>query len=580
MKTDTSGAEPSTSRAEWSLRGWGLAVAAATLALMIATEPHLAIVWDEGFTLGREARIRAWFRAIRDPARFAASWQAPNPETELVQQDRVFLKAPNPDETDTLGKLFSPRVLAWFWPFAREEPHGHPPFYAIEGLLGDIFVPSWEELPRARFGPMFAFSLTAGVLWTFVARRWGRWAASLSAGAWVFQPNLFANGHYATVDALLSCLWLLALVAFVGAVTTKAGDVAKGRSPRWGWVIVFGILVGWAMDSKLTGWFLPLPFFVWCALERSRRGFLTLVVGGVIAVVTLYAFNPGWWLAPIGGVQRFLESNLTRANTVPISVLFLGEIYDTPRESLPWYNTLVWTLLVTPVGFLAFALTGAWRVVRRPRSESIGLLAVGHWAFLLALRALPHTPGHDGVRQFLPAFGILAMVAGLGASVAIERLGRLGKVALVAALVEGALSVALMMPVPLSYFSPIVGGLPGASRLGMEPTYFWDGLTDETLTWLNRETPEGWKVMFATNHTGWEYLRDHRRLMRDYKPKDLGPWKWYVIQNRPGQYSTLDQGLLARATPAYVYRKWGVPLIWIFRFRDVEMLMRGGGAPL
>ena len=60
-----------------------------------------------------------------------------------------------PDQIDTRGKLlFDPAVLAWFWPFAREEPHGHPPFYALVGLVGDFLVPTWAPLPRARFGPM------------------------------------------------------------------------------------------------------------------------------------------------------------------------------------------------------------------------------------------------------------------------------------------------------------------------------------------------------------------------------------------------------------------------------------------
>ena len=44
---------------------------------------------------------------------------------------------------------------------------------------------------------------------------------------------------------------------------------------------------------------------------------------------------------------------------------------------------------------------GGRRVDPRSFAELIAL----HWAFLLALRAMPHTPGHDAERQFLAAFG-------------------------------------------------------------------------------------------------------------------------------------------------------------------------------
>ena len=94
---------------------------------------------------------------------------------------------------------------------------------------------------------------------------------------------------------------------------------------------------------------------------------------------------------------------------------------------------------------------------------------LANWIFLLILRSLPHTPGHDGVRQILPAFGCLALAAGVGASIN----GRWMKRLIIAAIAEGAISIAVMMPVPLSTFSPIIGGLPGAAKIGMEPTYFW-----------------------------------------------------------------------------------------------------------
>jgi hypothetical protein len=552
----------------WSARVGGLGIAVGTLVLMLATQPSLSIVWDEGYTLGREARIRAWFQAIADPARFAASWQPPR--EELILDTR---RPPLPGMLDTRAKLFEPTVLAWFWPFAREEPHGHPPFYAIVGMIGDVIAPAWwEALPRARLGPMVVFSLTAGALFTFVASRWGLWPAALSAGAWILQPNLFAHGHYATYDALLASLWIYAILAFALAVAAEGSP--KARYPRWRWVIAFGLLAGWAADTKLTGWFLPIPFLVWTMLMRDRRGFFTLFVGGIVALATLYAFNPPWWGEPIAGVARFLQSNLSRARSIPILTLFLGQTISTPDGSLPWYNTLVWTVFVTPIGYLLLALVGAGRALRQLRSEPFGSLALGNWAFLLLLRALPHTPGHDGVRQFLPAFGCLALVAGLGANSVVERFGRWGKAFIVAALAEGAISVALMMPVPLSYYSPVVGGLPGATALGMEPTYYWDALTGEAIDWLNEHTGPGEKVLFANNPSSWSYLHQTGRLKPGHLPTDRGIWKWYVVQNRPGSLKSSDRALIDRSEPSYVFKKFGVPLLWIFPYSQFAALQR------
>ncbi len=549
-----------------------LAVALVTAALMVATEPRLAIVWDEGYTLGREARLRLWFGALRDPPRFAADWQPP--ALELVQQ--IGAPPPRREQVDTRSKLlFDPRVLAWFWPFAREEPHGHPPLYALVGLIGDVLTPGRSALSRARLGPILVFSLTAGALFGFVARRWGSWPGAVAAGAWVFQPNLFGHGHYATYDALLSALWLGAILSFSRAVEDEPEPEPSPprRSPRWRWVVVFGLLLGLAADTKLTGWFVALPFLVWIGIERNRRGALTLLAGVLIAGATLYLINPPWWTEPIAGLTRFFASNLNRAETIRIKTLFLGRVVSTPDGSLPWYNTLVWTVLVTPVGFLTLALIGLARALRRARSEPFGLLAVGHWAFLLILRALPHTPGHDGVRQFLPAFGVLALLAGLGAATVVERLGRIGKTLLAAALVEGAVSVALMLPVPLSYYSPIVGGPPGAARLGMEPTYYWDALTDEALDWLKTHTTPGQKVRFATYPTSLLYLRETGRLPVGFLPNDPGVWTWYVVQNRPGAFSRIDRALIEHGRPALVIRTWGVPILWVFPYQQVEALL-------
>ena len=288
-------------------------------------------------------------------------------------------------------------------------------------------------------------------------------------------------------------------------------------------------------------------------LYRSRQGFKTLFVGLIIAVVVLFALMPPWWSEPVGGVVRFLESNLSRGKTIPIKVQFLGTTYKTPKQSLPWYNTLVWTVFVTPVGFLVLAGLGLWAALRHWRNESIGSLIAGHWAFLMILRAMPHTPGHDGVRLFLPAFGMLALLAGLGARLSARPCGDAGpRRVIAAALLEGVVSIVVMMPVPLSYFSPIVGGLPGATALGMEPTYYWDALSPEARRWLAEHTSPGRTFALPAG------FRTHGSICGG--PVSC-PGNWTrltgrpnrngsCIQNRPGGVLDGDRMLVAQGRPA------------------------------
>src|SRR4051794_7291609 len=85
----------------WGAHAGGLGVVVATLGLLLVTGPSLSIVWDEGYTLGREARVRAWFRALGQPARFAAHWRPP--WLEMIQADAPEARIPPPgrDQLDT-----------------------------------------------------------------------------------------------------------------------------------------------------------------------------------------------------------------------------------------------------------------------------------------------------------------------------------------------------------------------------------------------------------------------------------------------------------------------------------------------
>ena len=82
-------------------------------------------------------------------------------------------------------------------------------------------------------------------------------------------------------------------------------------------------------------------------------------------------------------------------------------------------------------------------------------------------------------------------LAGLGARLCSTAWGRWAKAAIVAALLEGIVSIVVMMPVPLSYFSPLVGDCPGRAPWG------WNRHTTGTLSarkrgrWLSEHTRAG-----------------------------------------------------------------------------------------
>ena len=189
--------------------------------------------------------------------------------------------------------------------------------------------------------------------------------------------------------------------------------------------------------------------------------------------------------------------------------------------------------------------------MRHWRNESLGVLLAGHWLFLMILRALPHTPGHDGVRLFLPAFGVLALLGGLGARSLLDVVRAAGpRSRSSAALLEGVVSIAVMMPVPLSYFSPIVGGLPGATKLGMEPTYYWDALSPEARRWLAEHTLARAHVRLSrvVPHLG-SICAGRASCPGDWHASTGGHRNGSCFRTGPGAFSDDDRALVANGQP-------------------------------
>jgi hypothetical protein len=535
-------------------------IAGVVLVVLLGTSRDYAMVFDEAFTVDREMTLAQWFAGVSEP-----------PHGSLR------------------ADFFSRESLESYWRFSRKEPDGHPPFYALLGLAGHWLSRGWlDPLTSYRFGPMALTSATSGLLYLFLARRRGRLAGLTAALAIVLVPRTFAHAHYAHYDMPVTCLWILAQIAFLKSLRSAP------------WIVAFGVLLGLAAGTKFTGWFAVVPPLCWSAIcegiplarrllrhvtfdGRARayaprsvidlRATRALILGIPLAALTLYAIQPAWWSAPISGIERFLVSNLTRENSVPVTSLYLGTVY---RFALPWHNTLVLTAVTTPVLVVMLGIKGIGSTLARARFAPDELIWVLSWAVLMIVRALPNAPGHDVERLILPSLASLCVLAGLGVGYLAERFStrRLALVALmVAALAIGECiwGIAQTYPYNLSYYNFTVGCLPGAERLGFEETYYWETLGPEFLDWVEEHSQQGpLELRFPLGLLNIMILRHWGVFPEGVKVAELDPTThpFYVLQRNRGIYGPADWWMERNCRPVYAIRRQGVDLLRIYSFDD------------
>jgi hypothetical protein len=529
-----------------------VAIGFAALLALLTTSRDYGMVWDEGHSIRRERMLADWF-------------------TWLI----------NPPSHRSRAEAFSRRNLEIYWPFSREEPDGHPPFYALLGLAGWAIARGlFPPLTAYRFGPMVLCAATTGVVFLYIKRKFGWIGGLMSAGAILLIPRSFSQAHYAHYDMPMSCLWLLAQIAFSKSLTSRR------------WVLPYGLLLGLAAGTKFTGWFAIAPGALWivffelpAGLRRLRTmepggrasfpAMRTVVVALPIAALTLVAIQPSWWTEPFQGVERFLRSNLTRYDTKPIPTLYLGQVYE---FSLPWHNTLVLTGITVPVLIQIVALFGLAGSVFGQKHQPEGMLWVMSWAVLMVVRALPGAPGHDGVRLFLPSILSLAVLSGIGAAYVADlarplRLDGLAFVLSSAALAEGLLGIVQLYPYTLSYYNIALGGLPGAERAGFELTYYWDTLGPEFFHWVREQSSKGeLQLGFPTPLYNMKLLREWGTIPADVKVSGAGPIPLqpsYVLQRRKGVFFPYDTWIDRHGRSVFSVSRQGIDLLRVFPYLDV-----------
>ncbi len=103
----------------------------------------------------------------------------------------------------------------------------------------------------------------------------------------------------------------------------------------------------------------------------------------------------------------------------------------------------------------------------------------------------------------------------------------------------------------------------------MEPTYYWDALDRETLSWLAEHTARDEKIAFASAPPKNLELLKRWGALR-HTPSDPGRFRWYVVQRRPSGLQPADQWLIEHVEPAYERTFSGVPLLDVYDYEQFE----------
>jgi 4-amino-4-deoxy-L-arabinose transferase-like glycosyltransferase len=470
----------------------------------------------------------------------------------------------------------------WLWDI---EHNPHPPLYKI---FSAITLASFRD----RLGSFAAFRLSAQIqcgiliaaLFISLAGSRGTAAGLCGAACLLLMPRVFGHAHFGTTELPLMTLWFLCVCAFW-----------RGRD-QTAFSIVLALLWGMALATKFTAVLIPAPLILWALIYRDRASLRNFTCMLVLAPLVAVALNPGWWYDPFAKISAYVATSMSRETHIPIPTLYFG-------QALPfrphWSYAPVMAALTIPVSTLVLCMIGACRLGLRSDERSYDLLMFMTVPVLLLIMMVTKAPMHDGVRQFIYIMPFIAYCAGTGFVALARTLARAFTSAglsacitaglLLAAIAYPALETARSHPFHLSYYNPLIGGLPGAFRTGMEVTYWYDSITDDMLTAINRTVPSGAVVSsFPVAAHYFEFLQERGKIRSDitfinpdieasvssggqkilFSPQTPN---YLIMVFRFGMFDPLYWRLFRKNTPLFTVKHQGVPLAAFYRWQDIRL---------
>jgi 4-amino-4-deoxy-L-arabinose transferase-like glycosyltransferase len=473
-----------------------------------------------------------------------------------------------------------------FWAVNREHPALMKSLFALShGLFYDKLRWFSEQGTAYRFPGMLMAGLALATIYAWGRQLLGRVPGLVAALLFAAMPHMFYHAHLACFDIPVAAMWLVTAYAYFRSLHTT----------KLGWAIGCGVLYGLLLDTKHNAWLLPPALVLHLLVTRGselwaelRRGRVTLPKGLLaMALLGPLVFYAGWPWIWHDTIPRLTEYVKFHTGHEYYNMEFLGRTYWKPPMPLlyAWVMTLATVPTITLVLFACGLVSSAFAVRGRTQSEG-GRLRFSTdvlWALGLLTSYAPWlsdtTPIFGGTKHWITAYPFLCLFAARGFAVAAQRCAalfpRLRTELTTTGLALAVLAAPLVMtahshPWGLSFYTPLVGGVPGAANLGLNRT-FWGYTTDALLGFINQRAARNAGVyVHDTALQSFDMLELDGRARRDLRPtlaihqSQLALYHHEAHMRRVEYQIWIDYGT---AAPAALGVYDGVPIVWVYERR-------------
>ena len=490
-------------RSRWLDHAAGLLFAAVYVSILISTADDVGFSRDEGFYFKAAEDYLQWF--------------------ELLARDA--------------DSALTDSAVKRYWRYNTEHPA------LMKELFGFSYKLFHKELGWTspslghRIPGMLMSGLGLYILFLFTCELWGRRAGLAAMLFYALMPRYFYHSHLNCFDVAIATMIMATVYAYWKSLRS------------WGWGIATGAIWGIALCTKHNAMFLPpiliFHYFVWLFwtrksdIEAGRRvirfptAFLSMLVLGP---AIFYAHWPWIWWDTIKRVSWYIGFHRDHPF---YNIAYFG--YTVFRAPTPVSYPTVMTFITIPGISLLLMLAGSYvrlrtslpgfigrrlgikNFNRTPSAYSSDLLTGMSVLWPVALISLPFVPIFGGTKHWSPSWPFIAMFAGYGFKIMSAAVGEIiekhlpGRRRLARAAPAVLLTVVMAAPLyetvsahpyGLEYYTPLIGGTPGAADAGM-CRQFWGYTTRDLLPWLNENMPKGARVFF--HDTAYPSMRMYQR---------------------------------------------------------------------